>query len=92
MFMRRDNVTLPSICFGGLLKTNLSKNSDQMLLSGREFEPLSSDEDQKSHATPYQGARQFNLESGALDHSATLTVVLRAFSLNKNQHNNIFTQ
>ncbi len=43
----------------------------EKILSERGFEPLPSDEDQKSH-TPYQGARCY-LESGALDHSAILT-------------------
>jgi hypothetical protein len=43
----------------------------EKILSERGFEPLPSDEDQKSH-TPYRGVRCY-LESGALDHSAILT-------------------
>jgi hypothetical protein len=45
--------------------------SKEKFLSERGFEPLPSDEDQKSH-TPYRGER-CHLESGALDHSAILT-------------------
>jgi hypothetical protein len=43
----------------------------EKILSERGFEPLPSDEDQKSQ-TPYRGVRCY-LESGALDHSAILT-------------------
>ena len=45
-------------------------------LSGVGFEPTPSIEDQNSPAVPYQGTRH-SLESGALDHSANLTVWLR---------------
>ena len=43
-------------------------------VSGVGFEPTPSIEDQKSHLIPYRGIRQ-GLESGALDHSANLTVL-----------------
>ena len=42
-------------------------------VSGVGFEPTPSIEDQKSRLLPYQGTRQ-GLESGALDHSANLTI------------------
>ena len=42
-------------------------------LSGVGFEPTPSIEDQKSLAAPYLGTR-LCLESGALDHSANLTL------------------
>ena len=45
-------------------------------LSGVGFEPTPSIEDQNSPTVPYQGTRH-SLESGALDHSANLTVCLR---------------
>ena len=44
------------------------------------FEPTPSSEDQNSHPIPYLGTRQ-NLESGALDHSANLTLLENRLNL-----------
>ena len=45
-------------------------------MSGVGFEPTPSIEDQKSLLVPDQGTRLVGLESGALDHSANLTLYL----------------
>ena len=57
-------------------------------MSGVGFEPTPSIEDQKSLAVPYQGTR-LCLESGALDHSANLTLRV---SVPKTEHNHGKTQ
>ena len=49
------------------------KSRAKKCVSGVGFEPTPSIEDQKSHLIPYRGIRH-GLESGALDHSANLTV------------------
>ena len=49
-------------------------------LSDVGFEPTPSSEDQNSHTIPYLGTRQ-NLESGALDHSANLTLLENRLNL-----------
>ena len=47
-------------------------------MSGMGFEPMPSIEDQKSHSFVllHIGEQGFHLESGALDHSAILTMKL----------------
>ena len=51
----------------------MRERKGKKLVSGVGFEPTPSIEDQKSLLIPYRGIRH-GLESGALDHSANLTV------------------
>ena len=54
-----------------------------MFLSDVGFEPTPSSEDQNSPPVPYKGTK-LCLESGALDHSANLTVLKTTLALKKN--------
>ena len=57
-----------------LLVVQFGENNRKTFVSDVGFEPTPSSEDQNSHTIPYLGTRQ-NLESGALDHSANLTLL-----------------